>query len=156
LGPRACYILRRRPLITSFLSVRPQRRTLAATAPPVHPRREVPMLPHDATAPQPAAPQPAAGPPVAIGVGIDTARYGHYTAFLRPARQPAAAELAFAEDAGGYEQLRQCLGHIARRYHAVHFHIRLDVAGQYADNLRHFLQRLAADPDAPLSNAAFT
>src|ERR1022692_722466 len=33
LRPRACYILRRRPLITSFLTVQLPRRSLAATAP---------------------------------------------------------------------------------------------------------------------------
>jgi len=29
-------------------------------------------------------------PLAAIGVGIDTARYGHVVSFLRPDRQPAA------------------------------------------------------------------
>jgi hypothetical protein len=41
-----------------------------------------------------------------IGVGIDTSRYGHYACFLREDLQAAAAELAFAESAAGYQQLR--------------------------------------------------
>ena len=44
-----------------------------------------------------------------IGVGIDTSRYGHYACFLHEDLQPAAAELAFAESAAGYQQLRQRL-----------------------------------------------
>jgi transposase len=75
----------------------------------------------------------------AIGVGIDTARYGHHATFLRPDLQPAAADLDFAESAAGYQQLRQRLQTIAGRLGTVHFHFRLDVAGAYADNLLAFL-----------------
>ena len=84
-----------------------------------------------------------ATPPVPIGVGIDTSRYGHFAAFLRADHQPAAAPLQFTESADGYTQLRQRLEHIARQHPAVAFAIRLDAAGQYADNLIHFLHRLA-------------
>ena len=115
------------------------------------------MLPRQDPASQsPAAAVPAAPRP-RIGVGIDTARYGHYAAFLDDNRQPAAAELAFAEDATGYDALRQRLARIARRLPAAHFHIRLDVAGQYADNLRHFLQTVAdtAATDAAWAHASF-
>jgi transposase len=80
-----------------------------------------------------------------IGVGIDTSRYGHHASFLRPDLQPAAADLDFAESAAGYAQLRQRLTSIAERCGSVHFHIRLDVAGAYADNLLAFLGAL---PDA--------
>ena len=66
--------------------------------------------------------------PTAIGVGIDTSRYGHHATFLRADLQPAAEDLDFAESAAG-------------RHAAVHFHFRLDVA--YADNLLAFLQRLS-------------
>jgi transposase len=87
---------------------------------------------------------PPAGPAVAahFGVGIDTSRYGHHACFLRDDLQPAAAELAFAESAAGYDQFRQRLVHIAAGHPAVHFVIRLDAAGQYADNLLHFLPQL--------------
>jgi hypothetical protein len=37
----------------------------------------------------PTAPAPASQTLAAIGVGIDTARYGHVVSFLRPDRQPA-------------------------------------------------------------------
>jgi transposase len=80
-----------------------------------------------------------------IGVGIDTARYGHYACFLKDDLQPAAPELSFAESAAGYQQLRQRLQQIAKRYGPVHFVVRLDAAGQYADNLLHFLQTLWND-----------
>jgi transposase len=90
--------------------------------------------------------QAPSAPPVGrpCGVGIDTSRYGHYAAFLRDDLQPAAAELPFAESAAGYHQLRHRLERIAHRDGPVHFVVRLDAAGQYADNLRHFLQTLAA------------
>jgi hypothetical protein len=87
-------------------------------------------------------PARAAGQSRCVGVGIDTSRYGHYAAFLRDDLQPAAADLQFAESAKGYAGLRARLGQIAQRHGAVHFIIRLDAAGQYADNLLHFLHRL--------------
>src|SRR6202043_752381 len=97
----------------------------------------------------PPAPQSADQPARRVGVGIDTARYGHYAAFLRDDLQPAADELPFPESAAGYALLRQRLEGITRRQGRVHFVVRLDAAGQYADNLLHFLHTLAtpvADP----------
>src|SRR6266852_2153967 len=87
-------------------------------------------------------PSRASGQPRCVGVGIDTSRYGHYAAFLRDDLQPAAADLQFAESAKGYASFRERLGQIAERHGAVHFIIRLDAAGQYADNLLHFLHGL--------------
>jgi transposase len=86
-----------------------------------------------------------------FGVGIDTSRYGHYAAFLRDDLQPAADELQFAESADGYAQLRDRLELVARRCGPCRLHVRLDAAGQYADNLLHFLQRLALDGTVPIS-----
>lgn len=107
------------------------------------------MLPPASATPQSPAPRP---PDPRVGVGIDTSRYGHYAAFLHADLQPAAAELLFAESAAGYAQLRQRLDQIAQRSGPVHFVTRLDAAGQYADNLLHFLHRLdtptATPPDA--------
>ncbi len=103
-------------------------------------------------------PQPASAPqsPRRRGVGIDTSRYGHYAAFLHDDLRPAADELQFAESAAGYALLRQRLQGIAQRHAPVHFVVRLDAAGQYADNLLHFLHRLArpvaaADPPFTLT-----
>jgi len=42
-----------------------------------------------------------------IGVGIDTARYGHRVSFLRPDRQPAAKPLTVMENRDGYESLKE-------------------------------------------------
>src|SRR5262245_3675194 len=98
-------------------------------------------------------------PAAAIGVGIDTSRYGHYAAFLADNLQPAAAELAFAESAHGYAQLQKRLELLAVRHPEAALVVRLDVAGQYADNLLHFLHQLAdgAKPAAgPLAGRDIT
>ena len=89
-------------------------------------------------------PQPTANTPSKIGVGIDTSRYGHYAAFLREDLNAAAGELQFVESASGYAQLRERFEQIVAKHGPVHFLIRLDAAGQYADNLLHFLRALAS------------
>jgi hypothetical protein len=107
-------------------------------------------------------PQPTSSPQqtdaniTRIGVGIDTSRYGHYAAFLREDLQPAAAELQFIESGAGYGQLRQRFEQLAQRHGHVHFVVRLDAAGQYADNLLHFLHALDSRGAhaTPLANPA--
>ena len=80
---------------------------------------------------------------VPIGVGIDTARYGHQATFLREDKQPAAPELAFSESQEGYEKLKDVLTKLAERYGGdVDFFVRVDAAGQYASNLMAFLPTL--------------
>ena len=101
------------------------------------------MLPHPAPAPQ---------SPRRFGVGIDTSRYGHYAVFLKDDLQPAAPKLPFAESAAGYALLRQRLDRLAQQHGPVHFLTRVDAAGQYAENLLHFLHRLAT----PSASAAGT
>lgn len=103
-------------------------------------------------------PQPAPTPPSPrrFGVGLDTSRYGHYAAFLRDDLQPAAAELQFPESAAGYALLRQRLEDIAQRHGPAHFIVRLDAAGQYAENLLYFLHRLAPPhAEAPAATTPF-
>ena len=39
-----------------------------------------------------------------IGVGIDTARYGHRVTFLRGDRQPAAPAITVTENQEGFQQ----------------------------------------------------
>src|SRR3954452_22269976 len=102
------------------------------------------MLAPAALDPSPPLPASSATSAVRFGIGIDTSRYGHYACFLKDDLQPAADELAFAESAKGYDLFRQRLAHIAARHPAVTFVIRLDAAGQYADNLLHFLPQLDA------------
>lgn len=104
------------------------------------------MLPRPESARQSAA----AAPATPIGVGIDTSRYGHYAAFLTADLQTAAADLEVVESAAGYARLRQRLLDVVARFGSVHFHVRLDAAGLYADNLLAWLGGLQID------GAAFT
>lgn len=90
--------------------------------------------------------QRAADPPITdIGVGIDTSRYGHYAAFLDGQLQTAAPDLEVIESAAGYAQLRQRLLDLVRKHGRVHFHVRLDAAGLYADNLLAWLGEVHVD-----------
>jgi len=82
-----------------------------------------------------------------IGVGIDTARYGHRACFLGPDLHPAARPLTVTEDRAGYQALRDRLDQLRRRHPQAHFHIRIDAAGQYAANLEQFLRGL----DGPMT-----
>jgi transposase len=79
----------------------------------------------------------------AIGVGIDTARYGHQVSFLRPDRQPAAKKLLVMENHSSYQALRERLEQLHEQHPQAHFNVRLDAAGQYANNLERFLRGLA-------------
>jgi transposase len=82
-----------------------------------------------------------------IGVGIDTARYGHRASFLGPDLRPAAKPLTVTEDRAGYQALRERLERLRLKHPQVHFHIRIDAAGQYAANLEQFLRGL----DCPMT-----
>src|SRR3954453_14469078 len=77
-----------------------------------------------------------------IGVGIDTARYGHRVSFLRPDCQPAAKPLTVMENRAGYQALEERLKQLRERHPQAHFHVRIDAAGQYAVNLELFLRGL--------------
>src|SRR5207302_1142889 len=78
----------------------------------------------------------------AIGVGIDTARYGHCVSFLRPDRQAAAKTMTIQENREGYEALRQRLEQLHQQHPQAQFHVRIDAAGQYASNLERFVRGL--------------
>jgi transposase len=78
-----------------------------------------------------------------IGVGIDTARYGHRVSFRRPDHQPAAKPLTVMETQAGYQALQEQLERLQRQHPQAHFHVRIDAAGQYAVNLERFLRGLA-------------
>jgi len=77
-----------------------------------------------------------------IGVGIDTARYGHRVSFLRPDRQQAAKPLTVLENHTGYQALKERLMQLHVHHPHAHFHVRIDAAGQYAANLEQFLRSL--------------
>ena len=48
-------------------------------------------------------------PEVAIGVGFDTARFGHHVTFLRTDLQPACPAFDFPESRAGYDRVLQQL-----------------------------------------------
>jgi transposase len=77
-----------------------------------------------------------------IGVGIDTARYGHRVSFLRPDRQQAAKPITVTENRAGYQALEDRLKQLHQQHPQAHFYVRIDAAGQYAVNLEHFLRGL--------------
>jgi transposase len=79
---------------------------------------------------------------VSIGVGLDTARYGHHVTFLGKDLEFATAPFAFRESQEGYQQLQTAMEQLAQRHGHVHFHIRIDAAGQYSANLQRFLHAL--------------
>ncbi len=77
-----------------------------------------------------------------IGVGIDTARYGHRVSFLTPDRKPAAKPLTVMENRAGYQSLQDRLNELHQRNPDAQFYVRIDAAGQYAVNLEMFLRGL--------------
>ena len=85
-----------------------------------------------------------------IGVGIDTARYGHRVSFLRPDRKPAAKPLTVMENRAGYQALQDRLNQLHEQHPTAHFHVRIDAAGQYAVNLELFLRSLKPPPSSAL------
>ena len=81
-----------------------------------------------------------------LGVGIDTARYGHHVTFLGDDLQRAAPDLPVPESRVGYQRLELQLRRLCERHPDAELHVRIDAAGQYAANLEHFLRSL----DLPL------
>ena len=85
----------------------------------------------------------ASTPPLdRIGVGIDTARYGHRVSFLRPDRKPAAKPITVMENHAGYQLFKDVVSRLREENPGVEFHVRIDAAGQYAQNLEQFLRNL--------------
>jgi len=80
--------------------------------------------------------------PVHIGVGIDTARYAHHVSFLDEEKRTAAKPFHFLEAAAGYQKLQDAFARLADRHPHLHLHIRIDAAGQYAENLLQWLHQL--------------
>jgi hypothetical protein len=56
-----------------------------------------------------------------IGVGIDTARYGHRVSFMRPDHQPAAKPLTVLESQAGYEALQKRLAQLHAQHPQAHW-----------------------------------
>jgi hypothetical protein len=53
---------------------------------------------------------------VVIGVGIDTARYGHHVSFLNPDRSTAFRGFRFPESRAGYQRLHDTLKQLADKH----------------------------------------
>jgi len=81
-----------------------------------------------------------------LGVGIDTARYGHHVTFLGDDLQRVAPDLPVPESRVGYQRLERQLRRLCEKHPDAELHVRIDAAGQYAANLEHFLRSL----DLPL------
>lgn len=70
-----------------------------------------------------------------IGLGIDTARYGHHVSALDQDKQTAFKPFHFVENADGYQRLDQAMRKLVQKHPGVVLHVRIDAAGQYAENL---------------------
>ena len=77
-----------------------------------------------------------------IGVGIDTARYGHHVSFLDQDKRTAAQPFHFAENASGYRRLEKVLQRLLSKQPDAQLLLHIDAAGQYAENLLQWLHRL--------------
>jgi transposase len=77
-----------------------------------------------------------------VGIGIDTGRYGHHVSFLREDKQRAATPMTVMEKADDYAKLQQRLEQLHQRFPSAHLHLRIDAAGQYADNIEAFVRSL--------------
>ena len=77
-----------------------------------------------------------------FGIGIDTARYGHHVSFLDEQKRTAAKPFHFTEDAKGYQKLEAAINKLRKKHTDCVLHIRVDAAGQYAENLLRWLHRL--------------
>jgi hypothetical protein len=67
-----------------------------------------------------------------IGVGIDTARYGHRVSFLRPDRQPAAKPLTVLENQAGYQALQNRLEQLHQQHPQAHCQVHGNVLDLWA------------------------
>ena len=69
-----------------------------------------------------------------IGVGIDTARYGHRVSFRRPDHQPAAKPLTVMETQAGYQALQEQLERLHRQHPQAQFHVRIELPSRRSDD----------------------
>lgn len=73
-----------------------------------------------------------------IGVGIDTARYGHHASFLDEDKRTAAKSFYFKEGSDGYQEFRQVLDMLRGKHPNAKFFVREIMAAkaQYAELLK--------------------
>ena len=77
-----------------------------------------------------------------VGVGIDTARYGHVASFVNEDLQAASSSFTIEESQQGYEAFRDKLEDLRKRYPEAEFRCRIDAAGVYSANLEQFLRSM--------------
>lgn len=109
---------------------------------PARTEQSTPSPPHTHATNPGTTPLTAPADRVAIGVGLDTSRYGHHASFFGHDLEEVDDELNFVESGASYQAFRAHLDALAAKHGNVHFHFRVDVAGYYADNLLAFLQSL--------------
>lgn len=94
-----------------------------------------------------------------IGLGIDTARYGHHVSALDQSKRTAFKPFHFPENAEGYQKLEKALHRLADKNPGVVLHVRIDAAGQYAENLIAWLHHrdlpLEVSVGQPAKNKAY-
>ncbi|MEO8271090.1 MAG: transposase [Aureliella sp.] len=76
-----------------------------------------------------------------LGIGIDTARYGHHASFMDEQKRTASKGFHFSENADGYEKLRKTIEQLIAKHPQALLHIHVDAAGQYAENLIQWLHQ---------------
>ena len=77
-----------------------------------------------------------------FGIGFDTARYGHHVSYMNENKRTATKAFHFEENDQGYQKLLNALLALAAKSsNNYHLNIRIDAAGQYADNLIHWLHK---------------
>jgi transposase len=91
---------------------------------------------------------------VQIGIGIDTARYGHHVSFLDEKKRTAAKAFHFTETPDGYQRLHQAFQRLAKKHGQLHLRIHVDAAGQYAENLLQWLRQLPFDKTVSVGQPA--
>lgn len=96
----------------------------------------------------------AASSEVPIGVGLDTARYGHHVTFLDDKKKHATKPFHFREGRDGYQKLVRAFDRLSERYPDAVFHIRFDAGGQYATNLLEFVHRLEVNKTVSVGEPA--
>ena len=63
-----------------------------------------------------------------IGIGIDTARYGHHVSFLDEDKRTAGKPFHFKENSEGYQELRKALAQIRAKHPDGPIYVRVDAA----------------------------
>ena len=94
-----------------------------------------------------------------FGIGIDTARYGHHVSGLDQDKRTACKPFHFTENAEGYQRLERALRSLSEKNPGATVHVRIDAAGQYAENLLAWLHNsplgLEVSVGQPAKNKAY-